>query len=60
MALIKIPAQTGLMLIRQFNTLTKKSVVEEGDLVVLTKGEYKDKSGGTNMMKILRVGDANY
>lgn len=42
------------------DTLTKKSVVEDGDLVVLTKGMYKDKSGGTNMVKILRVGDSNY
>lgn len=42
------------------DTLTQKSVVEDGDLVVLTKGMYKDKSGGTNMMKILRVGDSNY
>jgi len=41
-------------------TLIKNEVVEDGDLVVLTKGMYKDKSGGTNMMKILRVGDANY
>ncbi|SFV83477.1 Pyruvate kinase [hydrothermal vent metagenome] len=41
-------------------TLINKEVVENGNLVVLTKGMYKDKSGGTNMMKILRVGDANY
>ncbi len=41
-------------------TLKNNKVVEDGDLVVLTKGAYKDKSGGTNMMKILRVGDANY
>lgn len=41
-------------------TLTKKDVVENGDLVVLTKGMYKDKSGGTNLMKILQVGDNNY
>jgi pyruvate kinase len=39
------------------DTLTKKHVVESGDLVILTKGMHKDKSGGTNMMKILRVGD---
>ncbi|MBL6977247.1 MAG: pyruvate kinase, partial [Candidatus Thioglobus sp.] len=45
---------------RVVDTLTKKSVVKDGDLVVLTKGMYKDKSGGTNMMKILRVGDNNY
>ncbi len=41
-------------------TLTKNEVVANGDLVVLTKGMYKDKSGGTNMMKVLRVGDSNY
>jgi pyruvate kinase (EC 2.7.1.40) len=41
-------------------TLIKNEVVEDGDLVILTKGMYKDKSGGTNMMKILRVGDNNY
>jgi len=41
-------------------TLTKNEVVKDGDLVVLTKGMYKGKSGGTNMMKIVRVGDANY
>ena len=41
-------------------TLKNNKVVEDGDLVVLTKGMYKDKSGGTNMMKILRVGDTDY
>jgi pyruvate kinase len=41
-------------------TLIKNKVVEKMDLVILTKGMYKDKSGGTNMMKILRVGDGNY
>jgi pyruvate kinase len=41
-------------------TLKNNEVVEDGDLVVLTKGMYKDKSGGTNMMKILHVGDSNY
>jgi len=41
-------------------TLKNNKVVEDGDLVVLTKGMYKDKSGGTNMMKILHVGDTNY
>jgi pyruvate kinase len=40
--------------------LQKKSVVRNGDLVMLTKGMHKDKAGGTNMMKILRVGDENY
>ncbi len=40
--------------------LTEKNIVEEGDLVVLTKGMHSDKSGGTNLMKILRVGDEKY
>lgn len=40
--------------------LTKNKVVGQGDLVILTKGMHKDKSGGTNMMKILRVGDDSY
>ena len=40
--------------------LQKKSVVKNGDIVILTKGMYKDTAGGTNMMKILRVGDGNY
>ena len=40
--------------------LQSKCVVENGDIVILTKGMHKDKSGGTNLMKILRVGDGNY
>ena len=40
--------------------LQEKSVVKNGDLVILTKGMHKDKAGGTNMMKALRVGDGNY
>lgn len=41
-------------------TLIKNQAVSDNDLVILTKGMYKDKSGGTNLMKILRVGEANY
>jgi pyruvate kinase len=40
--------------------LQKKSAVEDGDLVIITKGMHKDKSGGTNMIKIVRVGEGNY
>ena len=40
--------------------LEEKSQVEIGDIVIVTKGMHKDKSGGTNLMKILRVGDGNY
>jgi pyruvate kinase len=43
------------------DTLTKNNVVQDGDLVVLTKGMHQDQSGGgTNMLKILRVGDNDY
>ena len=40
--------------------LQSKAKVEDNDIVILTKGMHKDKSGGTNLMKILRVGDGNY
>ncbi len=42
------------------DALTKNGAVKDKDLVVLTKGMYKDESGGTNTMKILRVGDTGY
>jgi pyruvate kinase len=37
--------------------LEDKKIVEEGDLIILTKGMHVNQSGGTNLMKILRVGD---
>ncbi|MFY8064718.1 MAG: pyruvate kinase alpha/beta domain-containing protein, partial [Usitatibacteraceae bacterium] len=37
--------------------LLKNKVVERGDLVVLTMGEPIGQSGGTNTMKILRIGE---
>ena len=37
--------------------LVENGVVQEGDLIVLTIGEPIGKSGGTNTMKIVRVGD---
>jgi pyruvate kinase len=43
------------------DTLVKNKVVAVGDLVILTKGVHQNKSiDGTNMMKILRVGDSDY
>ncbi len=39
------------------NTLLEQKVVKEGDLVILTKGDYVKAQSGTNTMKILRVGD---
>ena len=37
--------------------LLAKGQVQRGDLIVLTIGEPMGKSGGTNTMKIVRVGD---
>ena len=37
--------------------LVEKGEVQRGDLVVLTIGEPMGKSGGTNAMKIVRVGE---
>jgi pyruvate kinase len=37
--------------------LVSNKVVKEGDLIVLTIGEPIGKSGGTNTMKIVRVGE---
>ena len=37
--------------------LVDHGVVKDGDLIVLTIGEPIGKSGGTNTMKIVRVGD---
>jgi len=39
------------------NVLVSNKVVKEGDLIVLTIGEPIGKSGGTNTMKIVKVGE---
>ncbi len=39
------------------SVLVKSGVVNDGDLIVLTIGEPIGKSGGTNTMKIVRVGE---
>ena len=38
-----------------FDLLLELRLVEEGDLVIVTKGEFSGVSGGTNTMKILEV-----
>jgi len=38
--------------------LLKRGLVEVGDWVLLTKGDNYHKTGGTNTLKLLRVGDA--
>jgi len=37
--------------------LVQRGVVDQGDLVIITKGDYVNAQGGTNTMKIVRVGD---
>ena len=39
------------------NELVRRGAVRDGDLVILTKGDLMGKLGGTNAMKIVRVGD---
>jgi pyruvate kinase len=39
------------------NVLVKNGVVRQGDLIVVTIGEPIGKAGGTNTMKIVRVGE---
>ncbi len=41
---------------RAVDELVQRKVVEEGDLVIITKGDYVNAQGGTNTMKIVRVG----
>ena len=38
-----------------FEKLKKKGIINTGDLVILTKGTHKNKSGGTDMMRIFCV-----
>jgi len=39
------------------NAVLNRGLVREGDLVILTKGDFTGVSGRTNVMKIVRVGD---
>lgn len=41
---------------RAIDELVRREVVEEGDLVIITKGDYVNAHGGTNTMKVVRVG----
>jgi pyruvate kinase len=45
------------VLIQAEDALLQNGHVQRGDLIVLTVGEPMGKSGGTNTMKIVRVGD---
>ena len=39
------------------NTLIAKGEVKDGDLVIVTKGDLVGINGGTNMLKIIKIGD---
>ena len=39
------------------NVLLEHNVVENGDLVIITKGDLMGDGGGTNAMKIVKVGE---
>jgi pyruvate kinase len=36
--------------------LVRREIVQEGDMVIITKGDYINAQGGTNTMKVVRVG----
>ena len=40
------------------NELREREVLDDGDLVIITKGDLMGEMGGTNAMKIVRVGEA--
>ncbi len=42
---------------RAIDELTRREYVKKGDLVIITKGDYDNLQGGTNGLKVLRVGD---
>ncbi len=46
----------GLTFQRAIDELTRRAYVKQGDLVIVTKGDYDNLQGGTNGLKILRVG----
>lgn len=48
------PEQTNGLAVAE---LVKRGVVRDGDLVIITKGDYVDAQGGTNTLKVVRVGD---
>ena len=37
--------------------LLRRGAIRDGDLVIITKGDLTGVTGGTNVMKILRVGE---
>jgi pyruvate kinase len=42
---------------RAIEILIEEGHVEKGDLVIMTKGDFMNAQGGTNALKIIRIGD---
>ena len=42
------------------DVLKQKKIVKDGDCIIVTKGDLRGRRGGTNNMKLLRVGDEAY
>jgi pyruvate kinase len=40
------------------DVLLEKKVVQNGDYVIITKGDLRGRRGGTNNMKIIKVGES--
>ena len=42
---------------KAIEVLVEGGYVEKGDLVIMTKGDFMNAQGGTNALKIVRIGD---
>ena len=55
--LLEQSSDRDAVLLAAEDLLVRKGQVQHGDLIVLTIGEPMGKSGGTNTMKIVKVGE---
>lgn len=51
-------ADSSKVLADAANVLVERGIVAEGDYVIFTKGDFTGIAGGTNTMKIVRIGDS--
>lgn len=61
-SVVPVPFDTGSVPPEQLNgaavnELVRRDCVANGDLVIMSKGDYMNVHGGTNALKIVRVGD---
>ena len=60
--MVPVPFETSKLKPEEINHLAVEKLreydaVENGDLVLITKGDFVNVQGGTNTLKIVRVGD---